>query len=303
VIKAQERWFPWLERLSNLNLDRSRGAAPHKPLLLLVVFDLIEDGKLAGGLLARDGNLAFRFSSYWSIVAERRASRPDVRLPFYHIRSDGFWTPLDAEGKPAESRDRAVLAQLDVSFLLCAQDAEFRTLARRTLIAKYFQPQERATLYGLVGIEPPPEDIVAGDAARFQEAPDERRRDARFSFRVLPAYDFTCALTRYRMVSIDGKTAVDAAHIHQFKRGGPNHPTNGIALSKTAHWLFDRGFWSISDNYQVLVKSERFDEAGDAGHLLKPRAGRKILLPANQSYWPAREFLAWHRQEHGFKAA
>jgi len=28
---------------------------------------------------------------------------------------------------------------------------------------------------------------------------------------------------------------------------GHNHPTNGIALSKAAHWLFNRGFWSISD--------------------------------------------------------
>lgn len=129
---ARPAWVPWLERLSNLNLDRSRGAAPQKPLLLLVVLDLIEDGKLAGGLLARDGNLVFRFSSYWTIVAERRESRPDVRLPFYHIRSDGFWTPLDVEGKPAESHDRAVLAQLDVSFLLCVQDAEFPALARRT---------------------------------------------------------------------------------------------------------------------------------------------------------------------------
>jgi putative restriction endonuclease len=293
----------WLRKLSGLNLDRSRGAAPHKPLLLLVVMDLIEDGKLGGGLLARDGSLAFRFSSYWSIVAERRNARPDVRLPFYYLKSDEFWTPLDAEGKPAESRDRAALAQLDVSFLLCAQDAGFRSLARRTLIAKYFQPHERVTLYGLVGIEPPPEDIIAGDAARFQEAPDERKRDARFCFRVLPAYDFTCALTRYRMVAIDGKTAVDAAHIHQFKRGGPNHPTNGIALSKTAHWLFDRGFWSIGDDFRVLVKAERFEEAGDVGQLLKPRAGGELLLPANRSYWPGQEFLAWHRQEHGFKAA
>jgi hypothetical protein len=67
---------------------------------------------------------------------------------------------------------------------------------------------------------------------------------------------------------------------HEFKRGGPNHPTNGIALSKTAHWLFDRGYWSISDDYEVLVNSDRFDEAGDAGYLLKSRAGRPILLPS-----------------------
>ena len=77
----------------------------------------------------------------------------------------------------------------------------------------------------------------------------------------------------------------------------------GIALSKTAHWLFDRGFWSISADFRVLVRAEHFEEAGDAGHLLKPRTGREILLPANRSYWPGREFLAWRRQAHGFDGA
>jgi hypothetical protein len=51
----------------------------------------------------------------------------------------------------------------------------------------------------------------------------------------------------------------------------------------------------------VLLNSSRFDEPGDAGHLLKPRAAEPILLPANRSYWPGHEFLAWHRHEHGFK--
>jgi putative restriction endonuclease len=217
------------------------------------------------------------------------------------MRSDGLWMPLKADGTPAESREYAMLAQLDVAFLLCAQDAGFRSLARRTIIAKYFQPHERLTLYGLVGIEPPPEDIIAADAQRFESPGDlERKRDAKFGFRVLPAYDYTCALTRYRMVAIDGMTAVDAAHIHQFKKGGSNYPTNGIALSKTAHWLFDRGFWSISDEYSVLVKAERFDEAGDAGHLLKPRANTQILLPKSKIYWPDKVNLAWHRSKHGF---
>jgi hypothetical protein len=64
------------------------------------------------------------------------------------------------------------------------------------------------------------------------------------------------------MVSVEGKTAVDAAHIHQFTKGGADDPRNGLALSKTAHWLFDRGFWSIGDDYTVLVKGDQFDEAG-----------------------------------------
>lgn len=301
---VKESWLPWLERMSQLHCDPSRGVAPHKPLLLLVVLDLIEDGKLHDGILRREGDLAFRFSAYWTIVAERRRSRPDVRLPFYHIKTDGFWMPLDAEGKVTTLRENAVLGKIDASFLLCTGEPEFRVLSRRTLIAKYFEPRERIELYGLMGIEAPPDDIITADAERFKPTPESgRKRDAEFSLRVLPAYDYTCALTHYRMVALDGKTALDAAHIHQFTKGGPNHPTNGIALSKTAHWLFDRGFWSITDDYLVIVKADRFDETGESAHLLKPRANTRILLPRNKNCWPGREFLSWHRRNHHFEGS
>jgi len=41
---------------------------------------------------------------------------------------------------------------------------------------------------------------------------------------------------------------------------------------------------------QILRLKEKID-----------RAGRPIVLPANRGCWSGREFLAWHRQEHGFK--
>jgi putative restriction endonuclease len=170
------------------------------------------------------------------------------------------------------------------------------------IASECFEGQERAELYRFLELSVPPEDVNAADASRFLPDPDTgRHRDTKFAMRVLPAYDYTCALTHYRMIALNGKTALDAAHIHQFTEGGGNHPTNGIALSKTAHWLFDQGFWSISNEYILLVAEDRFDERGEAAHLLKPRAGNPILLPANQHYWPARESLTWHRQRHGFE--
>jgi len=175
-------------------------------------------------------------------------------------------------------------------------------MARRTLIARYFQPQERAELYSLAGLPVPNEDTVAADATRYQSAPEtEAKRDAKFSVRVLPAYDYTCALTRYRMIALDGTTPLDAAHIHQFKRGGSNAPTNGIALCKTAHWLFDRGFWSIADDLTILVASHRFDEAGPDSYLLKRMAGTPLLRPAKAHQLPDPSALAWHRKRHGFE--
>jgi len=305
LTSASPEWTRWLERITSLRPDKAHpalGDAPQKPILLLVLCDLVEEGKLDGGLLKRDGDLAFRYSSYWRVVAPRRQTKADLTFPFYHLKSEGFWQPLDAGGHPATDRHISEIAQLDVSFLVCLAQAEFRLLARRTLIAKYFQPEERAELYSLVELPVPPEDVVGADASRFMpDRESESQRDAKFAVRVLPAYDYTCALTRYRMIALNGKTVLDAAHIHQFKQGGSNHPTNGIALSKTAHWLFDQGFWSISNDYNILVAEDRFDERGDAAHLLKPRAGSSILRPQNQHYLPDCESLRWHRQRHGFE--
>jgi putative restriction endonuclease len=78
------------------------------------------------------------------------------------------------------------------------------------------------------------------------------------------------------------------------------HPTNGLALSKTAHWLFDRGFWSLTDDCLVLVAAKRCEEAGEDAQLLKPRAGQPIHLPVNPLFQPEPVCLRWHRERHGF---
>src|SRR6266481_1515435 len=92
----------WLGKLTNLKVDKARGdPAPHKPLLLLVVLELGEQTQSFGDILALTPELAFRFCTYWSIVAHRRTQAPDLRYPLYHLKSDGFWSPLGEDGKPA----------------------------------------------------------------------------------------------------------------------------------------------------------------------------------------------------------
>lgn len=71
------------------------------------------------------------------------------------------------------------------------------------------------------------------------------------------------------MVAEDGATILDAAHIHSFSKGGPCTIRNGLALSKTAHWLVDRGLWSLSDDLHILVKQTTFHESRELGLLLK----------------------------------
>ncbi len=292
----------WLECISKLKVDHSRGPAPHKPILLLVLCDLIEEELVENGIVKRNGALAFRFNSYWSIVAHRRRTKPEVLLPFFHIHSDGVWVPLNEDGSKTDNRQHAKLAQVDAALLLALQGGEFRSEFRRTIIANYFLNGEQPELLEMCGIDAPPQEIIDSDAGKYLASNDSpRKRDGKFSARVLPAYDFTCALTNYRMIAASGTCPLDAAHIRQFKKGGLCHPVNGLALSKNAHWLFDRGYWSIDDGYRIIVDSSWFEEDGEDALLLKPRAGEKMGLPRNEMFWPDRDNLKWHRAHHSFE--
>jgi putative restriction endonuclease len=294
----------WLAKLANLNVYRAKhGPAPHKPLLLLVILELAEQGQPPLEELPLTPELAFKFASYWSIVAHRRTQAPDVRMPFHHLQKDGVWSALGEDRKPSPDDRLTRHALLATDFAACLTDPAFREQGRRILIAKYFQPDERVALYSLLGISVPDEDQIARDAN--YQAPEEAKkqgREVRFRLNVVAAYNYTCALTGYRLTTISSGSIVDAAHIHQFADSRNNDPHNGLALCKNAHWLFDNGLWTISDEYTVLVAAGRFSEDSPNQMPLSDFHGRQLFLPAERSLWPHPIHLRWHRK-HKFQLA
>jgi putative restriction endonuclease len=143
------------------------------------------------------------------------------------------------------------------------------TPARRVLIEiePCFWPEERAALHSMLKIKASVSEI-RDDEASYKTS-IQTGRDARFRIEVvLIAYRHTCALTGYRMTTLGMESIVDAAHIHEFRDSRNNDPRNGIALSKNAHWQFDRGLWSLNDDYKVIVNKEKFIEEGVPGQRL-----------------------------------
>ncbi|TWU02715.1 HNH endonuclease [Stieleria varia] len=287
-----------IKKLAKLRVDRSKGVAPHKPLLLLVMLELAKSGLLVTQELSLTPDIAFRFSVYWSIVAHRRTQPPDVRLPFHHTRSSKLWTTLKADGTESMHCDSTTTIRLSDEFFVALQSADFRQAAGYTLISNYFEHAEQVALYELTGIEPPEDSTVLDDLAitADKEARAEGRT-ARFRVDVVAAYCHTCALTGYRITTITGHSIVDAAHIHQFARSRNDDPQNGIALCKNAHWLFDLGLWSIDDDYRVIVSKDAFDEACPTQESLASMAGKQLILPRDERLWPMAKNLAWHRSK------
>jgi putative restriction endonuclease len=293
----------WLAKLAKLKPDKALGdPAPHKPVLLLVLLDMAERGELRHKELPLTPELAFRFCTMWKIVAHRRKQRPDIRYPFYHLKTNGFWSAMDEDGKAATHRNLARLAVMPSDFFAVLKDPDWRDQARRLLIAKYFRdPKERIALYELAGIPVPTEDEIRRDAAfKSAEAAQNQGREIRFRLRIVAAYDYTCALTGYRLTTISGSSIVDAAHIHQFSDSRNNDPRNGLALCKNAHWLFDHGLWTISQDYKVIVATQRFAEDNPDQKRLRQYHGERIRLPSDGELWPKLVYLAWH-QKHRFQ--
>ena len=293
----------WLARLTKLRVDRASGdPAPHKPLLLLTVLEMAERNELPAEILPLTPELAFQFYSYWDIVAYRRKQRPDIRLPFHHLKSDGFWSALESSGEPSTTSRDTWLAAMPCDFVAFANDPAARDKARRILIATYFRPHERLALYEAFGMPAPSDQEIERDAS--YQAPFEALntgREAKFRVQIVSAYNYTCALSGYRLTTITAGSIVDAAHIHRFSDSRNNSPTNGIALSKNAHWQFDQGLWTISDDYRVVVSVGTFAEDCPSGRSLTECHGDPLRLPVDKSLWPDLRHLAWHRK-HCFQS-
>ncbi|WP_265515902.1 HNH endonuclease [Nitratireductor luteus] len=118
-------------------------------------------------------------------------------------------------------------------------------------------------------------------------------RDRIFRRIVLRAYDERCAVTGLKLINGRGRAEVEAAHIRPVEANGPDTVRNGIALSGTVHWMFDRGLISLSDDLEILVSRQVNDP--DRVHGLINRTYR-ALAPDRPSLRPHPHFLAWHRE-------
>ena len=120
---------------------------------------------------------------------------------------------------------------------------------------------------------------------------DRKFRDRRFRKHVLDAYDRRCAFTGLRIINGGGRPEVEAAHIVPVEANGSDSVRNGIALSGTAHWMFDAGLLTLDHDF-TIIKSRHLNY--DVDHLLNKDL--KAILPLSPYDWPNPANLKWHRE-------
>ena len=305
----------YVQKMKRLRVDRAHGVAPHKPLLLLAVIELIERGQIQENKISLSPDLAETFMKYWSKVTDRK---PNIALPFFHLKSDGFWhfhpnagyeKALDvADRITAISRLREVIAHvsLDDDLFVLLTDASNREIIRQTLIYVYLL-DFKGEIEGLIAEG---QQVTEYERSLISEVehpflpqkpmapiPEESPiRSAGFRQAIMGLYNYTCAVCRLRIVTMDGESATDAAHIIPFRISKNDDVRNGISLCKLHHWSFDKGLLSVSQTYHVLVSPLMSDQR-PTEWLLTELQDKSILLPERDQLCPAPDALAWHREE------
>jgi len=311
MVVSDHGWGNWLERLYNLRRDK-RGSheRPHKPVLLLSIIDLMDRGTITTNQVPLSKELVAAFKRYFGLV-RKHDDQPTIQNPFFHLCGDKFWQLVPAPGEGpvyregatsgapsmAELRRRVAHGRFDNGFWRLLSEPIARHQLREALIARYF-PEERVKLAAIAATS---ERAAATNAGELREEMPPGR-DAAFRRAILEIYDFRCAAGGVRVLLDHEVSLVEAAHLIPFNVSRNDKPTNGMALCPNHHWAMDRhliapvpdikkraGVWRVNDH--------RLDDRIEGQRDLVAIAGKAVIPPSEEKFYPALESLRW-REEH-----
>jgi putative restriction endonuclease len=257
------------------------------------------------------------FTGYWRRIVPL-SQKSSIAFPFSRLNSEPFWELVTVKGReltPAVINSITTVNQLRINVLgariydelfLLMQQQESRSALRETLMNLCFSEQARAALEEQVEI-----NCEAFDYSRVLERKAHlplvneilesekykpAARDQGFRRIVVKAYDHCCALCGVRIITSEGHTVVDAAHIVRWSVTQNDDIRNGMALCKICHWAFDEGLMGVSDSYTVIT-SRQIGAAPNVPGFLLTLSGRGIIPPEDRDLWPGQEYIFRHRRE------
>lgn len=300
-------------------IEATKRKAPHKPILLLAVLDLVHRGVISNPFIDVTADLVELnelFNLYWRRVVPL-GQTSSIAFPFSRLSREPFWELVPQPGKTITDavinntasvsylRKYALGAKLEDGLFRVMQSGEGREALREALLLSCFSPEAAAQLreQSIINREafdysrlleeqahlPLVKEIVEADNYR------PAVRDQAFRKVVTTAYDHRCALCGIRIVTPDGHTVVEAAHIVPWSRSQNDDIRNGMALCRLCHWGFDEGMLGVSDSYTVITSRSIGIDPNFPG-LLLTLSGRGIIPPTDPDKSPAREYLAEHRR-------
>lgn len=294
----------------NVSSSRQRGDAHYKPILLLSVIDLITQGVINDNQIPVSDDLIDTFNKYWNILSSG-SYKGGLHYPFFHLQNDGFWYLKFKDGfnglqpKTTNKLKEAVeYARLDDELFDLLVEPIYRIELIDALIAAWFS-SKRDKIEEILQVNQDFEEISQNEIQALEETENLDKqpkiilrksliRNAFFRKAVVHLYDYKCAFCRLKVMRTLTQNIVDGAHIKPFAKFFDSRVNNGISFCKNHHWAFDQGWFSIDDNYKIIVASDLEEDSPNA-KTMKDFHGEIILLPNLDQNLPRQDALQWHR--------
>ncbi|MFM2355718.1 MAG: hypothetical protein RLZZ528_1454, partial [Pseudomonadota bacterium] len=222
---------------------------------------------------------------------DRIIPKPNADGRYLAIIEPGSYLPFDQEvprllaNRPLES---ALAAQDGTPMAGGAVQRAVRTLPEREFaeIIRRGLPQDleqtEANRY-VTGDHQAAEEALVFERPVIERLTSRPYRDVAFRRKVREAYNYRCAISGLQLRNGGGRPEVNAAHIRPVEQKGSDSVRNGLALSGTLHWMFDRGLLSVADDWSILVSGNKVPNEV-AARLVHP--GMRLMLPADRRDWP-----------------
>ena len=302
----------YCNKFAKLNVSRSSGIAPNKPILLLSVLELISQGQIRHNQIILSAELIATFLNLWSHLEPVR--KPDIGLPFFHLKGDKFW-----HHKPKPGFESAITSGLKIRSVGLLRETVQYAYFDEELFALLVNPASRDQLTDVLihtWFRDKTQEIdrllqvdafgelqerlrsLGGKVYQPEELEDEQTsivRDAVFRKIVVSVYEYRCALCGLQILNSLGQNIVDGAHIKPFSEFYDDRINNGLSLCKNHHWAFDRFWFTLNEDYTIMVADDLLEDSPHATPI-GDFQGHRLLLPAHQPYYPREDAIKWHRE-------
>ncbi|RYC68806.1 HNH endonuclease [Spirosoma sordidisoli] len=291
------------------------GKAPHKPVFLLTLLELIEQQHITENRIGITPELVATFKENFALLVDT-AHTDDFTQPFFYLKNEGFWLLSPKAGATIDSHIKSVQVLSDRLDYACFTDDLYRLLTtdmprqilKNALLDTYFPTRKAEFIQVKQAGRSYVQDLetyllnertVAYQTTLQPTTDDEETRFVRgglFKRLVPKVYDFTCAISGMKVIAVGGSSLVEACHIVPISISGDDRVTNGIALCPTLHTAFDRGMIGVDDQFRVIVSPLLTDNIASP-YNLRQFHGQPLRLPVGAVHYPNREGFDWHLKE------
>jgi putative restriction endonuclease len=137
-----------------------------------------------------------------------------------------------------------------------------------------------------------PFETIRTDISRVETRQSRIARSSVFPERVKIEYEHKCCVSGIIIATPSRLYEVEAAHVVPVSEGGTDDIRNGLTLTQTLHWAFDRGLFGVLPNRMIYLP--RRVKLVTENSYLKQFEGRSIAEAGTANLRVHPDALSWH---------